>query len=318
MKRVLITGASGFIGNNLARFLLAKGHEVHLLLRQGYNTWRINDIRRNVRIHLTDLLDEDMLNRVVRSIRPEWVFHLVVHGAYSSQTDVKQMLQTNIIGTVNLVHACLKTGFESFINTGSSSEYGFKDHSPAETEFLEPNSYYAATKASATLFCRYTARSQGLALYTLRLYSVFGPYEEPGRLMPTLITHGLKGTLPPLVNPDTVRDFVYIDDVSEAYFLAATRPNQEPGAVYNVGTSVQTSLRTVVEVARRMMDITVEPKWGSMPNRDWDTYVWLADNRKIKEQLGWQPKYTFEQGFRTMVDWFRNTSISKEIYVVRK
>jgi nucleoside-diphosphate-sugar epimerase len=306
VKRVIITGATGFVGANLARRLLQEGHEVNLLLRAGYNPWRIESILSDVHRHEVDMGNPEALGRVIGKIHPEWVFHLAAHGAYSSQTDLAGMIQTNVIGTINLVNACLKAGFEAFVNTGSSSEYGFKDHAPTEKEWLEPNSLYAVTKASATLFCRYTAQSQNVHLPTLRLYSVYGPYEEPSRLMPTIIMKGLQGKLPPLVSPEIARDYVYVDDVNDAYLSAATRPGQEPGAVYNVGTGVQTSLREVVEVARRVMNITAEPEWGSMPGRHWDTNAWVSNNLKIQSELAWQPRYSFESGFRQMVNWLKD------------
>jgi nucleoside-diphosphate-sugar epimerase len=256
----------------------------------------------------------EALTGVVARIRPDWVFHLAAHGAYSSQTDVSQMVQTNVVGTSNLVDACLKAGFEAFVNAGSSSEYGLKDHPSAETEWLEPNSYYAVTKAAATLFCRTTAQRHKAPIVTLRLYSVYGPYEEPARLMPTLIVHGLSGKLPPLVRPDIARDYVYTEDVNDACLLAAATPGQEVGAVYNLGTGIQTSLREVVDLARRVLAIPVEPVWGSMPDRQWDTTVWVADNRKIQKELGWQPRYSFEQGFREMVSWFRDNADMHHFY----
>ena len=306
LPRVMLTGATGFVGANLAHRLLRDGHEVHTLVRRGYNPWRIEAISQDICLHEIDLGDETGLSLVVRQIRPDWIFHLAVQGAYSSQVDVQQMVQTNIIGTINLLQACLKSGFAAFVNTGSSSEYGFKDHAPDERAWLEPNSYYAVTKASATLFCRYVAQSQGVLLPTLRLYSAYGPYEEPTRLMPTLIVRGLHGKLPPLVNPDVARDYVYVDDVVDAYLLAASRPAQEPGAIYNVGTGIQTSLRQVVEIARQTLDIPAEPHWGSMPARTWDTHTWVADNRKITQELGWQPSIAIEQGFRRMTQWFHD------------
>lgn len=306
MKRVIVTGATGFVGSNLARRLLRDGHEVHLLVRPRHSSWRINDIRDDVQLHEAALEDAEAVAETVGHVRPDWIFHLAAHGAYSSQTDLRQMVQTNLTGTINLVEACLLTGFEAFVNTGSSSEYGFKDHAPLEDESIEPNSHYAVTKASATLFCRYTAQSRALHLPTLRLYSVYGPYEEPTRLIPRLITHGLKGELPPLVNRSVARDYVYIDDVTEAYLLAAAaRGELERGAIYNVGTGIQTSLEEAVETARRVLSIKCEPRWASMPEREWDTNVWVADNRKIKDALGWQPRYSFEQGFRLTVEWLR-------------
>ncbi len=304
MAKVLITGASGFVGANLARFMVQSGHEVHLMLRSKHLDWRLEDIRDHVAIAFADLRDAESVAGNVRQIKPDWVFHLAAYGAYSFQTDVESILRTNVIGTANLVQACLKTGFEAFVNTGSSSEYGFKDHAPTEDELPEPNSYYAVSKVSATMFCRYTAVSTGTRIPTLRLYSVYGPYEEPRRLMPTLILEGLNNSLPPLVNPDTARDYVYVDDVVRAYLMAATSPNQGPGAVYNVGTGVESKLSEVVEVATRVLGITAEANWGSMEGRIWDTNKWVADNNRIREALGWHPEHTFESGFRAMVDWF--------------
>lgn len=306
MKRTLVTGATGFVGSNLARRLVRDGHEVHLLVRPQNNRWRIDDLSDSVRLHEAALEDGETITKIVRQIRPEWIFHLAAFGAYSSQTDLRQMVQTNITGTMNLVEPCLQTEFEAFVNTGSSSEYGFKDQAPVEDEMLEPNSHYAVTKAAATLFCRHTAQKFKVHLPTLRLYSVYGPYEEPSRLVPSLITHGLEGKLPPLVGSDVARDFVYVDDVCEAFLLAVTNTSDELGAIYNVGTGVQTSLRQVVEVARRAMSIEAEPQWGSMPQRQWDTSVWVADSRKIRRMLGWRPNYSFEQGFLKTLRWLQD------------
>jgi nucleoside-diphosphate-sugar epimerase len=314
MKRVVITGGTGFVGANLVRRLLADGHEIHLLVRENYTSWRIEAIRQDVHLHEVNFVDGEILIHRMDEIRPDWVFHLATYGAYSYQTDLQRMVQTNVIGTMNLVEACVKTGFEAFINTGTSSEYGFKKHAPSETESLEPNSYYAVTKASATLFCRYTAHFRNVTLPTLRLYSVYGPYEEPTRLIPALILQGLKGQLPPLVNPNIARDYVYVQDVIDAYLLAATRPDQQPGAIYNVGTGIQTSLREVVELARGIMGIQDEPNWGSMPDRLWDSEVWVSDNEKIRNDLGWRPRCTIEQGLLLTSQWFRENPTMLNFY----
>jgi nucleoside-diphosphate-sugar epimerase len=303
--RAVVAGASGFVGANLARRLLRDGHEVHLMLRPGFETWRLEDVLSDVRVHSVNLQDRAGVADAIQGIKPDWIFQLAVHGAYSSQTDVYEIMQTNLFGTVNLVEACLRTGFEAFVNSGSSSEYGLKDHAPSEREWLEPNSHYAVSKAAATHYCRFTAQSRGVHLPTLRLYSVFGPYEEPTRLMPTLALYGLRGELPPLVDPRIARDFVYVDDVVDAYVRAAMIKEQEAGAVYNVGTGVQTTLADAVECTRRVLGLTVAPAWGSMPERQWDTTSWVADNRLIQQALAWAPRYDFARGFRSMVEWFR-------------
>ncbi len=106
------------------------------------------------------------------------------------------------------------------------------------------------------------------------------------------------------MNPDIARDYVYVDDVVRAYLMAATTLYQEPGAIYNVGTGVETKLSEVVEVATRTLGVTAKPNWGSMESRIWDTNTWVADNSRIREALGWLPEHSFESGFRAMVDWF--------------
>ena len=304
MKRVVVTGASGFVGANLVRRLLAEGHEVHLLLRPGYAAWRLQAIRDEILLHEVDLRDGEGLARVVALIRPEWVFHLAAYGAYSHQTDLAQMVATNISATAHLITACLATGFEAFVHTGSSSEYGLVDHAPAESEAIDPNSYYACTKAAATHLCRHIARDHDVHVPTLRLYSVYGPYEEPTRLLPTLVLRGLRGELPPLVNPEIARDFVFVEDICDAYLLAAAHPQTERGAIYNVGTGVQTTLREIVELARGQCEIASEPIWGSMGDRHWDTETWVADADKIARELGWRPRHGLAEGFSRTVEWF--------------
>lgn len=305
MTTVLVTGAAGFVGANLTRRLVADGRDVHVLLRPDHDLWRLNDLISDVRVHhvvLEDLLD---VRSAVRRISPEWVFHLAAHGAYSDQTDFRRMVGTNLLGTVNLVEAAVDQGFEAFVNTGSSSEYGFKDHPPAEDERLDPNSHYAVTKAGATMYCGYVGRLRGVRLCTLRLYSVYGPLEEPSRLWPTLIVRALRGALPPLVDPSVARDYVYVDDVVEAYQRAATSSGVEPGAVYNVGTGVQTTLAQLVEVCRDQLGVEEEPRWGTMPDRAWDTDVWVADIGRIQRAWGWRPKTTVEEGLARFVKWFQ-------------
>lgn len=306
MKRALITGATGFVGANLARKLLLEGHEVHALVRSEYNPWRIEEIASQLAIEAVDMRDADATRKYVNHVKPEWIFHLAVHGAYSWQNDIDKIVATNYLSLVNLLQSCLLLGFESFINTGSSSEYGLKDHAPDESEVVEPNSYYAVTKAAATLLCRFVAQHHNLKVPTLRLYSVYGPYEDPKRLIPNIVVRGLEGKWPPLVDPSTARDYIYVDDVSDAYLSAARADLSDKGAIYNIGTGVQTSLREVVEAAEELMSISEEPSWGSMPPKQWDTSVWVSNPERAKRELGWQPQLTFKQGLAKTIEWFNS------------
>ena len=314
MKRVLITGANGFIGANLVARLAGMGHELCLMVRPGSDLWRLERLK-DIRRTEAELSDFASVSTVVEQFQPEWIFHLAAHGGHSWHTDVDSIVSSNVVGTVNLLRACSDTGFEAFVNTGSSSEYGFCDHAPAENEKPEPNSCYAVTKASATMFCRYFAQSKDLHIPTLRLYSVYGPWEHPGRLIPTLIVRGLDKELPPLVNPDIARDYVYIDDVIDAYLAAAERTDMERGAIFNVGTGVQTTVREAVSIAIRLMNISAEPRWGSMPDRTWDSGCWIADVCKIKADLGWSAKTAFEQGFQQALEWLRENRRIRSVYL---
>ncbi|MHB8612750.1 MAG: NAD-dependent epimerase/dehydratase family protein [Candidatus Dormibacteraceae bacterium] len=312
-KRALVTGGTGFVGSNLVRHLLRAGHDVGLLVRQGHDPWRLVDVSERVRWIATNLESRDLVAAAVADFRPQWVFHLAAHGAYSWQRDPQSILKTNVLGTANLLDACLEAGFEAFVNTGSSSEYGFKDHAPREDEALEPSSTYAVAKAAATLYCSQAARAASAPVATVRLYSVYGSWEEPQRFIPQLVARGMEGRLPLLANPDTARDYIYVSDVCDAYLSLARGP-VEPGSIFNLGTGVQTTLRQAVETARQVLGITTKPAWRSMPGRGWDTNTWVADSSLIKERLGWSPRVDLAKGVRLTADWLRDNPGLKERY----
>jgi dolichol-phosphate mannosyltransferase len=302
MKRALVTGAAGFVGANLARRLLAQGHKVHIICKPESNFWRLEDVKNELQTHDVSLADAEGLQVCLKKIKPNWIFHLAAHGAYSWQNDLERIISTNVVGTANLLSASTKTGCEAFISAGSSSEYGYKDHAPREDERIDPNSDYAVAKAAATHFCKLYAQKHSVPTAVLRLYSVYGPYEDKDRLIPTIVENGLLGKFPPLVDPEIARDFIYIDDTIAAFMALATK-EFKPGSVYNVGTGQQTSLREVVTAAQELFDIKQEPHWGSMPNRKWDTSVWVANNDKLKRELAWAPKYSFKEGLAKTREW---------------
>lgn len=299
----VVTGGTGFVGANLVRRLVGEGHETHLLVRPECDRWRLADLEHDVQWHVVAIEDEEGTAAAVSSIGPRWVFHLAAHGAYSSQRDVRAMVSTNVMGTVNLVEAAIRTGVESLVHTGSSSEYGFKDRPPGEEAWLEPNSAYAVTKASATLYCRHAAAAHTAPIVTLRLYSVYGPWEEPTRLMPALALSGREGRLPPLVDPSIARDFIHVDDVVDAMLLTARSGMAASGAVYNVGTGRQTTIGELVAIVRGHFCLDLEPEWGSFPKRDWDTAIWQADPQRIRAELGWVPRLDVGTGFGRFAAW---------------
>jgi dolichol-phosphate mannosyltransferase len=301
-RRVLITGATGFVGANVARRMLARGHEVHALARRGRPSWRIDEIAGALAVHDGDLCDPASASAAIAAARPHWVLHLAAYGAYPSQTDVARCVRTNVEGAIRLMEACADHGVERFVNAGTSSEYGRKDHAPSEDELPEPDGPYAVTKLAATAYAAQLGRAGRLHATTLRLYSAYGPYEEPTRLVPTVIVEGMAGRLPPLVAPDVARDYVYVDDVADA-FEAALHADVPGGRVYNVGTGVQTPLREVAALSRARFAIAEEPRWGTLAPRTWDTTTWIANPARAATELGWRASTTFVDGFARTAAW---------------
>ena len=213
-------------------------------------------------MHETDLTEPGVAGKLMRDIAPQWVLHLATYGAYSWQTDARRICATNLGVTIELADAAEQAGVKAFIHAGSSSEYGFKDHAPTEEERPDPNSTYAVTKAAATMYCRYRAHSAGLPAVTLRLYSVYGALEDERRLIPALLAHGLRGDLPPLVAPETARDFVYVEDVCDAFVRAAERSGDLSGGIYNVGSGRQVTVRELVECVRLILGVRAQPAWS--------------------------------------------------------
>jgi nucleoside-diphosphate-sugar epimerase len=310
--RALVTGAAGFVGANLVRRLLADGDEVKALVRAGTDRWRLDELAADLDVAEVDLRDGEAVATAVAGARPEVVFHLATRGAYSWQTDAREIIETNVLGTSNVLDASRQARVRALVNTGSSSEYGFKDHAPAEDESLEPNSVYGVAKAAATLLCSVAAQLHDMAVTTLRLYSVYGPYEEPGRFVSALVEAALRGRLPVLASPNVARDFVWVGDVVEAYLRAAGAHGA--GSVYNVGSGRQTTLAQAVEAARGVLGVDAEPSWSSMADRSWDTAVWVADVAKIERELGWRAAVGFDEGLARTADWLRGDSAARRRY----
>jgi len=191
-KKILITGATGFVGANLLRKLIDSKNDIHVIIRSTSNLWRINDIIDKVNAHVCDLTNRESVEKLVLKIKPQIIFHLAVYGGYQFQEESLKIIDTNLIGIINLLNACCKIGFECFINTGSSSEYGLKNKPMSENDLLEPINDYGIAKAAATLYCQAIGRRENLPIFTLRLFSPYGYYEGPTRLIPYLIISCLK------------------------------------------------------------------------------------------------------------------------------
>ena len=299
----LVTGAAGFIGANVVRRLTHDGLTVHVMLRDETDAWRLAEVP-EVEAHRVSISHPSGVASLVESVRPKWVFHLAAYGAYSDQTDAARMTAVNTLGTFNLLDAVARTGgCEGFVHAGSSSEYGLKDHAPSEDEAVAPGSIYAITKCAATHGVTYWARAGRVPGATVRLYSVYGPWEQPTRLVPRLLTAARRGTLPPLVAPTSAHDFVWVDDAVDAIVRAARHAHEHPGAIWNVGSGVQTTLEELVTLARKLFGVETEPGWGSMAARPWDTDCWQANPARARVELDWEAVTSLDDGLQSFAQW---------------
>lgn len=313
---VVITGAAGFVGANLVRLLASRGVPVTGLVRPGGDRWRLSELPEIAHLAECDLCDTAAMVDCFQRVRPGIVYHLATHGAYPRQQDVARMMETSCLGTANVLEAARASDVRTIVCAGSSGEYGYRDHPITEETPLEPNSYYAVGKAAAALLLQYAARVRPeLQVRIVRFFSVYGEWEEPTRLLPQLALHGLDGRLPnSLGHPDSVRDFVHVEDALRALESAARCPSTEPGAVYNIGSGHQTRLQDMVALARAHFGLSETPQWNTHPKAPWDSRHWVADIGKASRELGWTPAITLETGFKRLVDWLEKNPEIRATY----
>ncbi len=301
---IIVLGAGGFVGANLLRRILASRSDVFGVARK-LPVWRLTGIDDK------HLLEVEMTNggevrSLIDYVKPATIFDCISYGAYSFETDWQQIYETNFLSLVRLTEQMRDGRFAALVHAGSSSEYGLNCAAPVESSVLLPNSHYAVSKNAAQSYISYAGKCLSVPIVNLRLYSVYGPYEDASRLIPNVVRHGLERRYPPLVNPDISRDFVHVDDVCEAFLLAAARMTPEIyGESFNIGTGQRTTIREVAETARRAFGIEAAPQFGAMPARAWDLGDWYSNPTKALEKLGWSAKIGFADGLQATADWFR-------------
>lgn len=304
-KRVLITGATGFIGSNLLRRCVKDGADVFIFIRRNSNMWRIKDILANVKKFNVDLSDKEAVKKSVNKIKPAVIFHTAVYGALSSQSDKKRIMAVNLEGTINLVDCCKKLDFELFVNSGSSSEYGLKTRAMREDDILEPFSPYGVSKAKAGLYAQKIAQDYKKPIVTLRLFSPYGYFEDYHRLIPAVILSCLRRHHIKLSSPYSVRDFIFIDDVVEAYLKAFEYKEKISGETFNIGSGIQYHTEYVVKKIITLTGSKVKPEWGSLKNSRIEPSRWQANRDKAEKELQWCPHQSLDGGLSKTITWFK-------------
>jgi dolichol-phosphate mannosyltransferase len=302
---ILVLGAGGFVGANLLRRLLQYRTDVFGVVR-GLPAWRLDGIDRRHILEI-DLTDLAATRNMVESLSPGTIFDCVAYGAYSFETDYALIYRTNFTALIQLVELLAERKFPAFVHAGSSSEYGLKCSGPLETDSLLPNSHYAVSKAAGSEFISYAGQVRRLPIVNLRLYSIYGPYEDTSRLIPNLVAKALAGTFPPFVDPNTSRDYVYVDDVCDAFIMAAAKLSPDLyGESFNIGSGRHTTMRDLAAVTAETFQITEQPVFGTMQGRQWDLADWYSSPGKAEARLGWHAETSLPEGLRKTADWIRS------------
>ncbi len=307
-KTCLITGAGGFVGAAAVRRFIREGYDVSVLLRGGKHYWRLQDLEGKYRAVTGDLTDASVIDAIA-SVRPEYVYHFATYGAYPNEQDYAQTVKVNMQGIYHIIEAAKRSGTKLIINTGSSSEYGIKDHPMKETDILVPVNDYGVTKAAATLYCQKEAIQHGVPVITFRLFSVYGSYEEKGRLIPSLMLGALKGTPIALSAPQNTRDYIYLEDVIDAY-VKASEAEHTPGAIYNIGTGNEYQTKDVADAVLRISGSRSRLEWGKVEkqSRQMEPKHWRADPDKAYERFGWRARHSLVEGLTASFDWYRKNA----------
>jgi CDP-4-dehydro-6-deoxyglucose reductase, E1 len=288
-KRVLVTGATGFIGSHLVKRLITEGARVTAFTRHTSDRRRLRSVLTEIDVREVDIRTFGAVSGEIDKVRPEIVFHLSAEGVTEPFLPHNLALRANLDGTVNVVRAAVHAGAQRIIHTGTSHEYGDR----ASDGMLDPISPYAASKAAAWAFCRMYYRTEGWPIVTLRLFQVFGPGQE-STLVPSAIEAGLNGHIFPTTPGEQIRDWVYVEDVVDAYLHAAVVEGIE-GETFDIGTGNGTRVRDVVEeIFRHFAD--GHPNIGALPYRPGEVWSQVAKIDHARSKLGWQAQISLPEG----------------------
>ena len=308
---IAVIGASGFLGANVFRALLQVRDDVVGTSFSG-ESWRMEGIPTQNKTHL-NLLDPISLNAFLARFEPLTILDCSSFGAYSFERDWERIHATNYSTLLRFLEALSKRELSAYIHSGSSSEYGSNATGPEESAVLLPNSHYAVSKAAASMAISYFGKTAGMPVANLRLYSIYGPYEDSSRLIPALCEKSLHGELPPFAAKKISRDFIHVDDVAEAFFDAAIRMGVGiRGESFNIGTGRKTSLENLAQTARKIFAISKEPEFDPGVGRAWDVEDWFANPAKASNLLGWKSRIGLEEGLASTREWWRDFLKNRE------
>ncbi len=314
MHKILITGGTGFLGAYLAEKFAQSGTDVFLAVRSVSNYWRFEKLKLNSKISFVQipLISLEEWRIFIAKEKIDTVIHLATYGSYPHQTDIDQTIQTNLYESINFLKACVEsTTVTRFISAGSGSEYALNDRPSRETDNLNSPTIYGRTKSAFGLVAEKICENSNVYFLHLRFFTIYGPYENPSRIIPRLISHGLKNVLPKLSNPKNARDFIFIEDVHNL-IVKAMNENRSTTGTFNISSGKSLDLISLVGIVKKMFEISQEPEWDSFPSRSFDHPSWSGDNSQLIERFHWKPEIDIEEGLQIFTDWIENGPLSKD------
>ena len=310
MARYLITGGAGFIGSNLSRYILDKGHDVTVL--DNFATGKrenLTEIEDRITLVEGDIRDADAVSRAMEGCCA--VFHEAALGSVPrSVKDPVASHDANVNGTVRVLEGARAAGIRRIVFAASSSAYGNRAESPKH-EGMDPRpiSPYAASKVSCEAYMQGYAASYGLETFCLRYFNVFGPRQDPfgayAAVIPAFVSSLLKGNRPVVFGDgEQSRDFCYIENVCFANWLAANAPAEVcDGRAVNIACNQRTTLNEILAQLGKLMNMEVEADYQA--ERAGDVKHSLADIRMANERLGYEPQVFFADGLARSIDWYK-------------
>lgn len=309
-KTVLVTGAGGFIGSHLTETLVREGARVRAFVRYtsrgdwGLLSFLPSEIRRELEVQAGDIRDLEAMRKVMRG--GSHVFHLGALIAIPySYVHPAEVVETNVIGTLNILLAAQDTGVERVIHTSTSEVYGTALRVPIdETHPLQGQSPYSASKIGADKLAESFYRSFNLPVVTLRPFNTYGPRQSARAVIPTIITQALTQPAIQLGNLDARRDLTYVSDTVAGYLRVAETPGVE-GETFNLGTGSEVRImelaQEIVQILGKEIEIVVDPT-RLRPEKS-EVQRLLSDNRLAQTRLGWVPQITLREGLTRTVNW---------------
>ncbi len=308
--KVLITGASGFIGSHLVEEMVRRGAQVkafvHYNARGDIGLLRYADpqVLNQVELYFGDLKDPDAVRKAMEGTR--MVFHLgALIGIPYSYVHPYDVVQTNVMGTLNVLTAARQLELERVIHTSTSEVYGSARYVPIdEAHPLQGQSPYSASKIGADKLAESFHLSFGMPITTVRPFNTYGPRQSTRAVIPTIIVQALTQDVIKLGNLDTTRDFTYVVDTARG-FIAAAETEATIGEVFNLGVGEEISVGELANLIIKIVgrDVRIECESARMRPEGSEVNRLLSNNSKARQLTGWTPQFSFEQGLTQTIEW---------------